>query len=133
MIREYATFVAPELAEALRRLGIAPESVARVETVVGGLSAAQVLRLTLCEPVAAHGESATAATSMRVVKLIPPGVGWLAEASGDTQAREVRLLTSGLLADLPRRIQTGALAWAEADPVPDPVRVPSRCRYARCS
>ncbi|MEO7002398.1 MAG: phosphotransferase [Ktedonobacterales bacterium] len=109
-----AVFLAPELTKALKRLGIAPETVARVETVHGGLSAAQVLRLWLREPAAAHGQGA-AATVMRIVKLIPPGVGWLAEVSGDVQAREVRLLSTGLLADVPRRIQTGALAWAEAE------------------
>ena len=112
MIEERAAFLAPDLMDALWRLGIAVESVARVETVYGGLSAAQVLRLTLRLPVASGAQAR--ATVLRVLKLIPPGVGWLAEVSGDTQAREVELLASGLLTDVPRRIQTGALAWAGA-------------------
>ena len=47
-----------------------------------------------------------------MLKYSEPLEGWLGEISGDTRLREAQLVTSGMLADLPRDIVTPTLAVA---------------------
>ena len=95
--------------ETLRLLGVAPERVVAAEPLPGGLSGGELARLTL----AAHTAGESRWYASRVLKRVRPCAGWLGEASADTLAREARLWSSGVLADLPASLATGVLASAQ--------------------
>lgn len=97
--------------ELLRTLGVEPHEIASVAELDGGLSGARIQRLTL----RSEAPGAAAAYRQRVVKWLAPERGWLGAASRDTAMREVRLWTSGVLADLPHTVATAVLAAAERD------------------
>jgi aminoglycoside phosphotransferase (APT) family kinase protein len=95
--------------ETLGTLGVAPERVVAAEPLPGGLSGGELARLTL----AAHTAGGARWYASRVLKRVRPCAGWLGEASADTLAREARLWSSGVLADLPASLATGVLASAQ--------------------
>lgn len=95
--------------ETLRLLGIAPEQVVVVAPLPGGLSGGELARLTL----AAHTAGGAGWYANRVLKRVRPCAGWLGEGSADTLAREARLWSLGMLADLPAPLATGVLASAQ--------------------
>src|SRR5258706_166587 len=95
--------------ETLGRLGVAPERVGAAGPLPGGLSGGELARLTL----AAHTAGESRWYASRVLKRVRPRAGWLGEASADTLAREARLWSSGVLADLPTSLATGVLASAQ--------------------
>ncbi len=95
--------------ETLRMLGVAPERVVAAEPLPGGLSGGELARLTL----AAHTAGGARSYASRVLKRVRPCAGWLGAASADTLAREARLWSSGVLADLPAPLATGILASAQ--------------------
>jgi len=95
--------------ETLCMLGVAPERVVAAELLPGGLSGGELARLTL----AAHTAGESRWYASRVLKRVRPCAGWLGEASADTLAREARLWSSGVLADLPASLATGVLASAQ--------------------
>jgi aminoglycoside phosphotransferase (APT) family kinase protein len=95
--------------ETLGMLGVAPERVVAAEPLPGGLSGGELARLTL----AAHTAGGARWYASRVLKRVRPCAGWLGEASADTLAREARLWSSGVLADLPASLATGVLAFAQ--------------------
>lgn len=94
----------------LADLGVASSTIQADEPLVGGISGAAVRRLLLAQPVATEAEAYHA---RRIYKRIPPEGGWLGAASHDTAPRELRLHSTGLLADLPLGLATGTLAWVE--------------------
>src|SRR5258708_29181024 len=89
-------------------VGGVPEGVVAAEPLPGGLSGGELARLTL----AAHTAGESRWYASRVLKRVRPRAGWLGEASADTLAREARLWSSGVLADLPASLATGVLASA---------------------
>jgi aminoglycoside phosphotransferase (APT) family kinase protein len=95
--------------ETLRLLDVAPERVVAADPLPGGLSGGELARLTLAERTV--GEARWYAR--RVLKHVRPCAGWLGAASADTLAREARLWSSGVLADLPASLATGVLASAQ--------------------
>ena len=116
--------------------------VIRVEPMRSGLGGAHLWRLWLSQPIIGATPSASAAPSgspvmlrslsdslsgarwsaRRIVKVISSWDGWLSMASDDARVREVRLWSSGLLADLPHCIGTGVVAWQDGwySSVPSP-------------
>lgn len=77
--------------------------------VTPGLSAGAMLeRLTLRHRM----PSGAAWHASRVVKHLVPAAGWLGAASHDIRIREAQLHRDGILADLPRGIETAVLALA---------------------
>lgn len=95
----------------LAALGIPAAAVRAAEPLSGGISGARVLRLLLARPVAPGAASYHA---YRVYKRIAPEDGWLGAASHDTLVRELRLHSSGLLADLPAGVATAVLSHAQS-------------------
>lgn len=92
-------------------LGISPDSIRGAEALDGTISGAAVQRLLIAPRVAPGATSSYFA--YRVYKRIEPEGGWLGAASRDTCLRELRLHSSGLLADLPASLDTAVLACAE--------------------
>src|SRR5258708_12713474 len=90
-------------------VGGVPEGVVAAEPLPGGLSGGELARLTL----AAHTAGESRWYASRVLKRVRPCAGWLGAASADTLAREARLWSSGVLADLPAPLATGILASAQ--------------------
>jgi hypothetical protein len=71
-------------------------------------------RITLREPL----PNGAAQLIRRVVKVISPTRDWLSVASGDTGSRELRLLSSGVMRELPRFIETGLIAHTGITNIP---------------
>ncbi len=95
--------------ETLGMLGVVPERVVAAQPLPGGLSGGELARLTL----AAHTAGGARSYASRVLKRVRPCAGWLGAASADTLAREARLWSSVVLADLPAPLATGILASAQ--------------------
>lgn len=92
-----------EVNHALAVLGIPPASVTDLEPLAGGLSGATLANVTLTQR---HGNAS--AYARRVVKVLR--TGWLQELTHDTALREAQVWRSGLLARLPRTIETAYCA-----------------------
>ncbi len=99
------------LADVLRAMGLPVARVARMdaEAMPAGYSRSVLTRLTL--RVESPGAGACWDTHL-IVKDVAPLHGWLGSATADTRVREVQLWRTGLLADLPRVVVTGAMAVA---------------------
>lgn len=106
-----------DLADAVHMLGIDPAEVVAVEPLGGGLSGADVYRVTLERALAGGGVR----SRRRVVKRLRPAHGWLGAASQDGRMREVALRAAGVLGDLPRDVVTATESWALAGPPEAPV------------
>lgn len=94
----------------LAAMGVLPTTIRAVESLAGGISGTRVLRLLLARPVV---PGAARSYTRRIYKRIEPEGGWLGVASHDMLTRELRLHSSGVLADLPHEIATAVLAHIE--------------------